>query len=423
VTLADELVAALASARAVTDRLTSDLAETSLLTQYDPDFSPIAWHLGHIAWQEECFALRRLGGCAPIDGSLDALYNTFESKKSTRADRLPDRRTVTKYANEVRERATALIHGLDEPQLTRVGHVFRFLANHERQHAETIGVVRLLGELFLEDPDPVATSVPAREPGFVPIAGGEWSQGCNDDPDGWDNERRSHPCSVHDFELARYPVRCAEWLEFMDAGGYATDRWWTDRGIRWRESTHSAAPHFWRKGCDGHWWNRDLTGEHRIRASDPVTHVSWYEADAYAKFRAGRLPTEPEWELAASWDRVHDRKRRWPWGDEPSRTAARLAPAPGPAPVDQHPMGAAASGVQDLVGNAWEWTSCDFAPYPGFVPQDYRGYSEPWFDGRHKVCRGGSYLTQPEVARCTFRNFFLPGTRAIPLGLRLARDP
>ncbi len=421
--LVTELSAALDSARRATRWFAQGLTDAELSAQPDPEFSPIGWHLGHVAWQEECFALRRIGGQPPIDPALDTLYDTFRSAKTSRGALLPERSVVESYARLVRNRTLDLLHELPSRDLQRTSHLFRFLANHERQHAETIGVVRLLGALFLDASEPPRTGIERTGTPLVAIAGGEAPLGCAHDPDGWDNERARHTTTVGDFQIARQPVTCGDWLAFIDAGGYARDEWWTSDGIAWRQRAGATAPRFWRRGAGSSWWTRDLGGEHPMRADVPVAHVSWHEAQAYCRFRGGRLPTEPEWEKAATWNPCRDHQGRWPWGDRVEPQAAQLGPGRlGPGRVGQHPQGDSPAGIWDLAGGVWEWTAALFAPYPGFVPQEYRGYSEPWFDGQHRVCRGGSYLTQPEIARCTFRNFFLPDMRAIPIGVRLALD-
>jgi len=423
VSLRSELARALDAARAKTLRLSGGLGEAELRRQYDPLFSPIGWHVGHVAWQEECWALRRAGGEPPIDASLDDLFDSFESKKHQRGGRLATPVELFAYAECVRERTLALLQRADldaEDELLGAGYVFRFLANHERQHAEIIGVVRTLGELYLQ-PAPPPTQPRSAERDFIPLAGGRFAMGGDGDPDSWDNERPAREVTLVDYRIMCRPVENAAWLEFMRAGGYEDDRLWTPKGAKWKHERAVRAPLFWHRAGDG-WQRRSLGGVRPVEPERAVCHVSWHEAQAFTRFAGARLPSEAEWEHAASWDAVRGRKNRWPWGDVLGASAnlgLATLDATLPGEVGE---GTAASGVEDMAGGVWEWTADVFEPYPGFSSQPYRGYSQPWFDGRHRVARGGSFLTQPEIARSCFRNFYLPEIRQVPLGLRLAQS-
>lgn len=416
-----ELASALGSARSMTLRLSTGLGEEQLRRQFHPLFSPIGWHVGHVAWQEECWALRRAAGEPPIDATLDELFNSFESAKHERGGRVATPSALFDYAARVRERTLALLERADLDagnELLGDGYVFRFLANHERQHAEIIGAVRLLGGLYLEPaPRPGGRTPAARD--FVALVGGRFVLGVDGDPDSWDNERPACEVALPDYRIMRRPVSAGQWLEFMRAGGYDDDRLWTRAGSEWKRRHAVQAPLHWERTADG-WQRRTLAGVRPVEPERAVCHVSWHEAEAFARFAGARLPREAEWEHAASWDAARARKNRWPWGDAPA-AAANLALASLDATLPgEAGEGTAASGVEDMAGGVWEWTADVFEPYPGFQPQPYQGYSRPWFDGRHRVARGGSFLTQPEIARSAFRNFYLPEIRQLPLGLRLA---
>jgi iron(II)-dependent oxidoreductase len=377
-----ELARRLTQARGVTEGWLAGLSPDQLSRQYDPEFSPIAWHYGHVAWQEECFIARQLGRLPPFEPALDRLFDPRASAKATRSSELPDRRFIADYAARVRSTTFELLRQVEfsDTDLLREGHAFRFIANHELQHAEIIATLRLMGGLTLADG---ATLAAAAEPAArARIAGGTFRLGSDDDPDRWDNEQRTHELDVPEFWLATRPVSSGEWLEFMRAGGYAEERLWTPQGFRWRARAKAEAPLHWRRGGDGQWLRSDLRGCTPVQPLEPVTHVCWHEACAFARFAGGRLPREPEWEKAA-----------------------RLAPFAG-----------------GMLGGVWEWVADAFAPYPGFRPQPYREYSEPWFDGRHRVARGGSYLSAPSLARVTFRNWYLEHIRQPVLGVRLAFD-
>lgn len=382
------LLEALTSARRFTRRLIDDVPDAAAARQFDPLFSPIAWHFGHIAWQEEVWILRRAARQAPLDSALDGVFDAFVSPKDERAQSVPPLSALCTYAARVRERTLDFLEraafDLDD-ELLRDGYVFRFIANHERQHAELIGVVRLLGGVYAEHHD-AASLEPApctrSGPKYVEIGAGTFTLGAEADADAWDNELPCHAVELDGFSVARSPVSCGDWLAFMAAGGYEDGRLWSESGNAFRVRHRLATPLLWQRNRDGAHHTRTLAGPRPVDPERAVSHVSWYEAEAFARFAGARLPTESEWERAA-------------------RDPKLL--------------------LEHLVGSAWQWTSSVFVPYPGFRPQPYRGYSEPWFDGRHRVARGGSFLTQPSIARPTFRNWYLPEIRQVPLGLRLAR--
>src|SRR5690606_34410469 len=204
------------------------------------------------------------------------------------------------------------------------------------------------------------------------------------------------------------------------AGGYERREWWSPEGWSWRTHHGVVAPGHWERSADGRWYRRALCGPTLAGGARPVAHVSWYEADAYARSQGARLPTEAEWERAASDARD---KRRYPWGPSFEVGRADLGRCSGDcAALGAHPRGASPSGIEDLCGGVWEWVADHFAPYPGFVPGRYAEYSAPWFGARHRVARGGSWLTAPSNARVTFRNWYEPHVRQPCLGVRLVRD-
>ena len=236
----------------------------------------------------------------------------------------------------------------------------------------------------------------------------------------YDNERPRHDVHVAAFEIDITPVTNGDYLDFVDDGGYGRRDLWSDAGWAWRREARAERPLYW--GADRR--------ERRFDRSDPidpllpVMHVSWFEADAFARWAGKRLPTEAEWEKAAAWGPGAVAPRRFPWGDEPpTEEHANLDQlAFGPVAAGALPAGASAYGVLGLIGDAWEWTASDFSPYPGFRAHPYREYSEVFFGGGSKVLRGGSWATRPSVARNTFRNWDLPQRRQIFCGFRCARD-
>jgi iron(II)-dependent oxidoreductase len=238
----------------------------------------------------------------------------------------------------------------------------------------------------------------------------------------YDNERPRHWTDVRGYLIGRHPITNATYLKFVEGGGYRRREWWSDEGWAWKEDYDISRPGSWTADHGGEWRLGNLEPLHPHR---PVVHVSWFEADAFARAHGARLPTEAEWEKAATWDQDRGEARRYPWGNDP--------PAPGVhANVDQlslgtarvngHPIGASPYGAQDMLGNVWEWTASEFTGYPGFVPHPYREYSEAFFDSGYRVLRGGSWATRGRVASATFRNWDHPQRRQIFAGLRIARD-
>jgi iron(II)-dependent oxidoreductase len=233
-----------------------------------------------------------------------------------------------------------------------------------------------------------------------------------------DNERPAHVVDLPAFRIGRVPVTNVEWQRFVDDGGYAEPRWWSERGWAHREQAGLQRPLFWQ--ADGSRRRFGIVEE--IPGDEAVQHVCFFEAEAYARWAGARLPTEQEWEKACVWDPALGRRRRWPWGSsEPTPALANLGgEALRPGSVGAYPAGTSAYGVEHLLGDVWEWTASDFVPWPGFRPMLYRDYSAPFFGGDYKVLRGGSWATDARSVRPSFRNWDLPIRRQIFAGVRLA---
>lgn len=407
-----------------------DLGEADLCRQFHAEFSPIGWHFGHVAWQTESWLLRRFGGRAALRPELDGLFDTFRSRKQDRGGALPSVGDLCGYVARVEEELAGLV--AERAGDPRLGALLRLAANHEEQHIEIVLAIRMLGALYVErGAEPTAAGYEAPAP-WMTIEGGSFLQGCSRgdlesseiDLDVWDNEHMAHGVQVDTFRLQRFPVSEGEWLSWMDEGGYDDPRLWSEAGWRWKEQNRIRAPEHWERREDGRWWRRTLSGLVLAGGARPVAHVSWFEAEAYALSRGARLPTEAEWEYAASTSPHALGKRRFPWGDRFEPARADVGRRWGdPAPRGVHPAGASGWGIEDLCGGVWEWVSDAFEAYPGFEAGWYAEYSVPWFGSRHRVARGGSWLTAPSNARTTFRNWYEPGVRQPCLGVRLARDP
>ncbi|WP_439674686.1 ergothioneine biosynthesis protein EgtB [Embleya sp. MST-111070] len=423
--------AALARARRRTLALTECLTDEELIAQHSPLMSPLVWDLAHIGNQEELWLVRRAGGRPALRPDLDALYDAFRHPRANRPALpllAPD--PARDYVREVRARALEVLEGADfdpdgDPLLAH-GFVFGMLAQHEQQHDETMLATHQLraGPAVLDAPEPPAAPPDAAGlPREVLVAAGPFEMGT--DTDGWalDNERPAHTVEVAAYWLDTVPVTNAAYLEFIADGGYDRDECWTPEGRRHRDEAGLRAPLFWWR--DGDTWLRRRFGRTEpVPPDEPVVHVCWYEADAYARWAGRRLPSEAEWEKAARHDPAEGRSRRYPWGDaEPTPEHANLGQRHlRPAPAGAYPAGAAPSGARQLLGDVWEWTASDFTAYPGFAAFPYREYSEVFFGPGHKVLRGGAFGVDEVVARGTFRNWDLPIRRQIFAGFRTARD-
>jgi iron(II)-dependent oxidoreductase len=297
---------------------------------------------------------------------------------------------------------------------------------HEYQHQETIAELTSLihahrfrhGKIGNEFPAPLPWHAPASAQ-FVSFSGGVFEQGF-DGITAYDNERPAQRTDVAPFALAAVPVTAFAWTEFMADGGYQRAEIWTEEGWRWREANDVNRPEYWIGHPDGHYMI-GFAGVRAIHPSEPASSISHHEAVAFARWAGHRLPTEAEWEFAARGAQVPG--RFFPWGDEaPTDLTAAFRRRPAhPTRVGQFPGGQTPEGLLDLAGNVWEWTASPFLPYHGFRAFPYAGYSADHMDGRHYVCRGGSWATNGPILRSAFRNWYVPSYRQGFLGLRLAK--
>jgi iron(II)-dependent oxidoreductase len=426
-TLADSL----AEARARTMFLVAPLSDEELHTQHDPLMSPILWDLGHIAHFEELWLTRNLDG--PIEFvEMPGMYNPFEYPRSARgALPLPGLEQCRVIMDGIRGRVLARIEAIDLDDtnpLLREGYVYRMVLQHEYQHNETI--LQTL-QLKLGTPYappgrfdlPASPATGAAPGGMVRFPGGSVEVGTDDRSEAYDNERPRHRVEVRPFLIDADPVRNGEFLAFMQAGGYDKPEYWSEAGRRWLAESGSRAPKYW-FASEGRWLTRTMDRVGPVDPSHPVCHVCWYEAEAFARYAGKRLPTEIEWEAAASWDPATGRKRRYPWGDEPAtHHIANLDQLGfGTTPVGAYPRNVSPIGCRGMIGDVWEWTASDFRPWPGFAAFPYKEYSEVFFGDEYKVLRGGSWATRPGAVRSTFRNWDYPIRRQIFSGFRCARD-
>ncbi|HXB66084.1 MAG TPA: SUMF1/EgtB/PvdO family nonheme iron enzyme [Solirubrobacteraceae bacterium] len=365
------ILAALDEARRGTHRLVAHLADSQLEQPHSPIMSPLAWDLAHIAAYEDLWLAHRHAGLPLLRPELAELYDAFETPRARRTEvpllNAPDAR---RYMEEVRGRAVAALAEVGVGD----GTLAELVVRHELQHNETMRQTLALANL-LPPEEPTLRPLPGEE-GWLTLAAGAFTMGAGPDGFAYDNERPRHLARTGAFQIARRPVTNASWLHFSEGGGYERREWWSDEGWAWKQEydiTHHPAVAAARAAT--------RAGGRADTLDAPVCHVSWFEADAFARAHRARLPTEAEWERAATSDQ----------------------------------------GLEG-VGQVWEWTSSHFHGYPGFVAHPYREYSEVFFGDDYLVLRGGSWATHPRVASLTFRNWDYPLRRQIFAGVRLARD-
>lgn len=449
-----QLIATMRDFRARTLALVEDLSEEQLIGPRVPTVNPPLWEIGHVAWFAEFWLLRHLKKRTPLLKNGDALYNSTDVAHDTRWELLlPERARTLDYMSEVFDRTAEYIDGRTE--LSPDEFYFYLLALfHEGMHAEALAYTRQT--LAYAPPKFFDTySCGARDTGScagdVEIPGGVYLIGATPDfPFVFDNEKWAHPVELKSFRISRAPVTNSEFLAFVEAGGYREPRFWSTEGWQWLntggapqleksfskffnksineqpEITEFTArldhPIYWRRDVSGRWLQRIYDGYGPLQNDLPIVHVSWYEAEAYCNWAKRRLPTEVEWETAASAmkaDRSPAVRRYFPWGDHaPTPNHASLDwRAGGVVQVGAHGDGDSAYGCRQMIGNIWEWTATDFQPYPGFSADPYKEYSEPWF-GTHKVLRGGCWATSSYLIRNTWRNFYTPDRRDVWAGFR-----
>ncbi len=415
-----------------------------------PDFSPVGWHLGHIAYTEALWILQRLAKRPPIYTEYHRLFAQDGLPKTERVN-LPSLEQVRNYLADVRSQ---VFRYLETAPLGEQLRLWYWLLQHECQHVETMAMVlamqgrgearggrseawgdvegvegaveavkavegcKGLEEEELERSSAFETLRASRLPPHSPmvyVPAGEFAMGNGSAIAAIDNERPVQRVWLEGYWIDCYPVTCGQYRRFMEAGGYEERRWWSEAGWQWRQREQVTQPLYW-------------TGDPQ-EDLHPVCGVSAYEASAYARFVGKRLPTEAEWEKAASWHPEHPRSQAYPWGGQ------LLSGAPSEAevcnhfhhvgwttPVTAYPLNRSPLGCWDMLGNVWEWTSTLFDGYAGFEPYPYAGYSSAYFDQEHWVLRGGSWATRPWALRNSFRNWYYPQMQQMFAGFRCVRD-
>jgi iron(II)-dependent oxidoreductase len=404
-----ELAEALSRAREATLRLIEPVDEEQLVRQVSPIMSPLVWDLAHIGWFEELWLIRRVADSEPSFERFDDLYDAFRYPRDQRS-RLPilTPPEARAYLEGVRRHALEVLEGVildDSDPLLGGAYVYGLVVQHELQHQET-----MLQTLQLSG---IACATPSREdlrtppkPEDVLVPAGPFTLGTNEQPWAYDNERPAHVVELPAFWIERHPVTNERFAEFVEDGGYRKRRYWSADGWQWLREERVQAPLTWQR-AHGCWVRRRFGRAEPVPPAEPVEHISFYEAEAVAAWAGKRLPTEAEWEKAAQ--------------GAVSDTDANLGRESfGPLPVARRATSWV--GCDCMLGDVWEWTSSAFTDYPGFTAFPYAEYSEVFFGDDHRVLRGGSWATDPLVARVTFRNWDHPQRRQLFSGVRLAAD-
>ncbi len=398
--------------------------------------SPPRWHIGHTSWFFETLLQTYQPGYRVFDEDYLFYFNSYyegfgkrilRAKRGTRSR--PTVKDTVRYRRHVDAEMLKFLDRMDQHEnAAEVLALVRLGLEHEIQHQELLvyDIKHLLGDLY-EAPVTAAPIVAEPIGGMVEIGGGLFELGYAGEDFAWDNEKPQHTVFIQDFVIDRAPVSVGEYLEFIADGAYGDYRWWLSTGWEAVNREQWQAPLYWERegnSHDGEWMVRDYHGLHpaRAKANEPVTHLSYFEAAAFAKWAGKRLPTEAEWEKAACFDPAQNAKRAFPWGEAaPAAENANLYENQlwGVAPVGAYPKGQSFYGCHQMIGDVWEWTSSDYAPYPGFVTE-FNEYNDKWFVGQ-KVLRGGSFATPRIHIRTTYRNFFNPPERWMISGFRCAR--
>lgn len=430
--LADELERVRGRSRGLT---TDVLDDDELLAQHSRLMSPLVWDLAHVGNYEELWLLREAAGVEAMRPEIDDLYDAFEHPRAARPQ-LPLLRPdeAGDYLGLVRRKVLDALDDLpleaepDDtavPPLLRHGFVHGMVLQHEHQHDETMLATHQLrrGVPVLPATDRLPAPPALLTATEVVVPAGPFTMGTSDDPWALDNERPAHVVDLPAFAIDTVPVTVAAYRAFVEAGGYDDERLWTPAGWRWRCESGKRAPAFWTRDA-GQWLRRRFGRLEELPDAEPVQHVCFHEAQAWCRWAGRRLPTEAEWEKAASWEPEAQVKRRFPWGDEPPGPEhANLGQVRyRPTESGSWPAGASAYGVLQMLGDVWEWTSTEFTGYPGFRAFPYAEYSEVFFDDGYRVLRGGCWATDPQACRTTFRNWDLPVRRQVFAGFRSARD-
>jgi ergothioneine biosynthesis protein EgtB len=414
--------------RARTMQIVAPLEIEDFVIQTAEFMSPPRWHIGHTSWFFETVLQAHKPGYRVYSEDFLFYFNSYYEGFGVRIERpkrgtksRPTVRETVAYRNHIDEHVLELLQSPSET----VQSLVRLGLEHEMQHQELLvyDIKHLLCDQFDAPIKPLPKPISKVE-GMAEVEGGLFSLGYAEEDFAFDNEKPAHKVFLQDFAIDKAPVSNGDFLEFMRDGGYENFRWWFSEGWETVNREHWRAPLYWELH-DGEWMIRDFSGLHSAasREDEPVSHVSYFEASAFAKWARKRLPTEAEWEKAACYDADRKVKSAFPWGDAGPDSGNTNLFENGfwaVAPIGAFPEGASAFGCQQMIGDVWEWTTSDYVPYPGFK-SEFDEYNDKWFVNQ-KVLRGGSYATPQLHIRSTYRNFFHAHERWMTSGFRCAKD-
>jgi ergothioneine biosynthesis protein EgtB len=440
------IIALYKSVRARTMEIVAPLEIEDYVIQTAEFMSPPRWHIGHTSWFFETLLQTYKSGYQAYSQEFLFYFNSYYEGFGARIER-PKRGTKSRptvketvaYRNHVDEQMLRFLETVAEQRdAATVLSLVRLGLEHEMQHQELLvyDIKHLLVDQFDAEIKPAPSSAVKVE-GMAEIEGGLFWLGYGNEVQrpkskvqgllnyefAFDNEKPAHQVFLQNFAIDRALVSNGDYLEFIHDNGYQDFRWWFSEGWEVVNREQWRAPLYWELH-DAEWMIRDFSGLHPAtsKANEPVSHVSFFEASAFAKWAGKRLPTEAEWEKAATFAPGNS-ERAFPWGEEaPDSSRANLFENGlwAPAPIGSFPAGQNSYGCHQLIGDVWEWTTSDYVPYPGFK-SEFDEYNDKWFVNQ-KVLRGGSYATPQIHIRSTYRNFFHAHERWMVSGFRCAKD-
>ena len=426
----NHLIELFSNVRAKTLELVKTLEKDDFIVQTAPFMSPPKWHLGHVSWLFEVVLEKTSKNhqfhSDELKDYLNSYYNQFgkpqdKGRRGTKARPTLDQ--ILDYFGIVTNKVT---HFLKKEPLDETTYSLYMLGiNHEWQHQELL--VYDLKHLLLDQYQPVKQEPlpiidPPKSGQSVKIDKGLYTMGYSGDQFCYDVELPEHKVYLNDYRIDLFPVSNKEYMQFIDDGGYKDFKYWLSDGWDVKTKNKWEAPLYWEKE-KGHWIVRDFLGRQNNHLDEPVSHVSYYEADAYCRWAGKRLPSEAEWEKAACWNEDKQQKMLFPWGNkDPSTTHANLLETNlwNPSALGSYNKGKSYYGCQQMIGDVWEWTSSEFSGYPGFKTH-FAEYNDKWFAGQ-KVLRGGSFATPQLSIRASYRNFFRLDDRWQIAGFRCVSD-
>ena len=415
--------------RSRTLELVKTLEKDDFVVQTAYFMSPPKWHLGHVSWLYEVI-LSKLNTdyefySKEFSEYLNSYYHQFGEPHDKGKRGIMSRPTVDQvfeYFQIVNQLVTEFLG--KNPDSNKANQLFTMGMHHECQHQELL--VYDLQHLLADEYRPVKKNSPPTpskvEPESVAIGGGLYTMGYHGDGFCYDIELPEHKVFLNDYRIDAFPVTNGQYLSFIEDGGYDDFKYWLSDGWDTVKKNKWKAPMYWEKENE-RWVVRDFLGTRKINPNQPVCHVSFYEADAYCRWAGKRLPSEAEWEKAACWNEEKMRKPIFPWGnDVPNEKNANLLESYlwNTSEIGSYPESQSSYGCYQMIGDVWEWTSSEYAGYPGFK-SGFSEYNDKWFTNQ-KVLRGGSFGTPQMSIRGSYRNFFRLDERWLFSGFRCAQD-